>query len=305
MGLPSSYIATLGIPQETGILNSDFGVSANHGYYVGSSDAVDKTITLPATPTHGDRIEIYGIGFGSDLMTLDGNGKNINWGSLSLGGPPFVVAVRGCHIYLVFDSISDTWTVTSDTVGTKFAQNGSPLANTVIISDQSGFTDISVIGTDSYVGRANGNVVRSIYNSTQVLSNDQPMSSATLTDVPGISFAIPSGGSYGFMFELGLTKTGGSAVVGVSVAFTGTTSRVLQNVTLTQSGLATYGGSTSIPTAVNDSSGRANGGPFPTKISGGMVVGSVGNVTIQVRVAAGGVTVNGGSWGRVWEGTPV
>lgn len=304
MGLPSSYIATLGLPQVSGILSSSFGLTSNRGYYVGSNDAVNKTLTLPAAPAQEDRIEIYGLGVGTDLMTINGNGNNVNWGDLSLPFS-FTVAVRGAHLYLVFNTVDSTWTVTSDTVGVAFAESGAPIANSIIRTDQNGFSDINVIGGNAYVGRVNGNVITSIFNSTQILSASQVMNSATLTDVPGWSFALPVIGSFAFQVEMGLTKGGGTAVVGVSVNFSGSGSGLVQTAILAaSSSVVTFGGNSSFNTSIDDSAGRNNGGPFPTVLKGGFTGGTAGTLSIQVRVVTGTVTVEAGSWARVWEGAP-
>jgi hypothetical protein len=196
MDVPSNPQVTAMI-QGGGVLTIDpavkhtsFTALANHSYYVWASDGSNKTITLPATPVDGDRVEITGLGYGDDVFTIDNGTITAQYGIGGSGpGFPWQFYGTGFRVLLVYRSALATgdielWMSIGDGVQQKFGGFGSPVGSAILTSSNNfpgltlptqipnhsfvtnpGFTDISftqLAGGDSLAGRVAGGNIQEI-----------------------------------------------------------------------------------------------------------------------------------------------
>lgn len=119
----------------------------------------------------------------------------------------------------------------------------------------------------------------------------------TLADVAGLSFVLKVG-TYAFSFDLLITQAGSNGIVGVSVNYTGTVTRVAQSAVLASTATsASFRSNQAINTAMVDSANRATGGPFPTRLAGSITVSTPGTLTLRAQRSAGTTTILLGSSG--------
>lgn len=301
--------SNIGLTQDLTVHHSGFTAVLNTVHYVAIGDAVDKTVTLPTPLADGDEIEIVAIGSGSDQISIDPNGNDINWAGFAF---TFVwhFSGAGLHLKLRWSTDDNTWTSISDDVASRFGSNPSPMAHSIIFSESDGRTNTQTIRDDSLIGRVNGGQIEAVLYKTLVLANDFTVTSASLADVTGFSYSLPTfPDTYCFEFHLGISQSVGTGIVGVS-AQVGSSSNFLQHATLIKadgsaSAFSTNGSNTTPGTAIVDAAARSIGGPFETIVRGSFVAGSVGPFSLQAQRSAGTTVIKAGSWGRVWKATGV
>lgn len=307
MGVKTSTLFLL--RQDPVFHTSSFAAVSNTSHYV-SANSGTITVTLPGAPANGDRVEITALGDGTDQITINDGGNNLNIGGLNIGGP-FGFVGSGFHILLEFRTVDNGWTSIANDVDVYFY---GPQNNSLLLSDPSGQTSAFQIADNSVVKRTGGGAIEASYYSTRNLTSTGvggvgpfTIPSTSLSDITGLSWAIPGGGdSYCFEIALALTQSSSSGIVGVSVNITtpGTLNNFVQHANLIRSSgaiTASTGTNLSPGTAVVDSSSRSAGGPFLTTINGAFHLSGGGTMTVQAQRSAGTTVVEVNSWGRVWK----
>jgi hypothetical protein len=106
-GSGSATWQTTGLTQDLTVHHSGFTAVRNTVHYVAIGDAVAKTVSIPTLSlADGDIIEIVAIGSGSDEITINPNGNNINWGGFALS-LPWSLSGAGLHVKLRWST--DVW----------------------------------------------------------------------------------------------------------------------------------------------------------------------------------------------------
>jgi hypothetical protein len=183
-----------GLTQDPVIHHASFAAVSGTSHYVWIDDAVSKTITLPASPLEGDRIEISTLGGGNDNITINGNGNDITWYGFQFASD-HTFKGGGFHCLLRWTaSGGGLWTNISDDVGTHFGNLGSPQGHGILFSESDGRINTLAVNDASVIGRTGGgNIQNILINSlasdlssefwaapTTPHANDREFTSATL-----------------------------------------------------------------------------------------------------------------------------
>lgn len=132
------------------------------------------------------------------------------------------------------------------------------------------------------------------------LASTQTVSTTTLADVVGLTFALQAGKTYIFNFCLLITQATATGIVGVGVNYSGTLTRInLSGVLANSATASTFRVATANNTAMVDNAARAIGGPFPCLVTGTLVTIGAGNLTLRAQRSAGTTTMLLGSGGFV------
>jgi hypothetical protein len=315
MGVQTSLISSLaGLHQDPVVHATNFTAVLNNSHWVNNMGG-PITVLLPAFPLDGDKIEITCIGNGSTDITIDPNGNAINWNGFNFS-LPWTINSAGLHVLLAFSNADNRWTSISNDVNIMFGNNPSPLPNAIIATDSAGFANGQIIlGNDSLIGRQGGGPVQYLYNNSRAIATvgsggagPFTVPGTGLSDVTGMDFTIPGGtGTYAFEFQLGITQSSSSGIVGVSVNFTGTVNHLLQHAVLVRASgaiTASAGSNTTNNTAIVDSTARSTGGPFQTTLTGVLECSGGGVLTLRAQRSAGTTVIEPGSSGHVWLAYP-
>lgn len=132
------------------------------------------------------------------------------------------------------------------------------------------------------------------------LSSTFTVAGTTLADVTGMSVALKAGTTYVFDFGLLITQATATGIVGVSVNYTSTITRIAQGANLSTSATAaTNRANVANNTAMVDNAARAVGGPFPTRLFGSITTNGAGTLSLRAQRSAGVTTIIAGSSGQI------
>jgi len=169
----NAAIGTSGLAQDPIVHHSSFNAITNTTHYVWTLDGSNKVITLPGSPTDGDRIEIIGLGNGDDQLEVNNTVADVyyNGDVISYAGDPFLLPGGGVHLLIVFRSAaatggSNAWFNITDGVSTQFAASGGAAQRAIITSDGASGVPGKVgaldLGPNSLVGRSASNQIDAI-----------------------------------------------------------------------------------------------------------------------------------------------
>lgn len=293
-----------GLTQDPTLHHVGFAATVNTAYLIWTSDGVNKTVLLPASPNEGDMIEISALGGGNDNITVNGNGNDVTWGGFQFG-IAFTFKGAGFHALLRWtDEAAGSWTNITDDVTSRFGNSGSPAGNSVIFTESSGRVNTLLVGPNTMVGRVGSQGISPVMNHTKVLDTNFTITQTAPDYVSTFQWTPTEiGVNYCFEFHLAVTQATAPGVVGFGVFYDDFTGPVVFNATLVRaSNVATN--ATVVTTAiatVDDSSARSVGGPFETTITGSFRSDTIATLSLQGKRSAGTTTVLRGSWGRVWK----
>lgn len=163
------------------VKHTNFSAQINYTHYVWADDGLDKTVTLPGATLNGERVDLVGLGVGTDKMRLSSSFPifyNPTESSPPNIGPDFPLS--SARVTLEFKTAAstgeafDAWYVISNGVNALFADLANVIANGAVVSDNVGNPYAVSLGDNSVLGRSGGGPPDDIFlNPGEVLCRPQ------------------------------------------------------------------------------------------------------------------------------------